>query len=569
MRQRIAVSFIVGLTVLAGAVLLGSRQAALALEPEDTLHVLVFNLPVLVDQADPTLIYIGLGDTTINVGECGTGPCPLQDAVLIDPAAGGANRDIRVVTTFQTGGGTDAVRPGTRITDLSFIGFCSVGGTLYPKYSGLVQYRLPDEEQRAPYPHQGRNQTEHGRRVSFFPQARSKKECNVSNRGWRRRERWTGRSASWVLENASLWVETRDPRWRRNKMSSSVRVSAFLRMVPVVTALLTLGLGAKHSSAEPGARVIASGGPVIVTTLEAISGYTSDLYLVGTPAVYISTTNLTPVGTTIELGTFAAGTELVFAIYVRNTGHTYYTGDGWANPDGELHADVTSLGPNQVRLGFEDLFGGGDRDYDDHLVLIEGAVSSNADTDADGVLDHEDNCPAVANPDQADTDGDGLGDACDADDDGDGVRDVLDNCPTVANPGQADSDGDGMGDACDAVSLYAWSGFLQPINTNGTRSDFKRGSTIPVKFQLTRDGVAVPDATATFHVRYLGPLEGLGELESSLSVTPTTGNTFRYEDGQYIFNWSTKELPTGSGLYELRVDLGDGVTNRTVTIGVR
>jgi hypothetical protein len=35
------------------------------------------------------------------------------------------------------------------------------------------------------------------------------------------------------------------------------------------------------------------------------------------------------------------------------------------------------------------------------------------------------------------------------DGDGDGVIDVNDNCPAVANPDQADSDGDGMGDACD------------------------------------------------------------------------------------------------------------------------
>jgi formylglycine-generating enzyme required for sulfatase activity len=52
-----------------------------------------------------------------------------------------------------------------------------------------------------------------------------------------------------------------------------------------------------------------------------------------------------------------------------------------------------------------------------------------SDTDADGVCDEVDNCPTVANPDQADCDGDGLGDVCDADRDGDGVPNDLDVCP--------------------------------------------------------------------------------------------------------------------------------------------
>lgn len=73
-----------------------------------------------------------------------------------------------------------------------------------------------------------------------------------------------------------------------------------------------------------------------------------------------------------------------------------------------------------------------------------------ADTDGDGIRDTLDNCVRVANPDQADENGNGLGDVCD-DYDKDGIVNSLDNCPSHPNRDQLDTDGDGKGDVCDGV----------------------------------------------------------------------------------------------------------------------
>jgi hypothetical protein len=75
--------------------------------------------------------------------------------------------------------------------------------------------------------------------------------------------------------------------------------------------------------------------------------------------------------------------------------------------------------------------------FDEHEWILRASETPIAlpDADGDGVPDRNDDCPSLANPDQIDTDGDGLGNACDPDDDGDGLLDESDCAPLDASQG--------------------------------------------------------------------------------------------------------------------------------------
>ena len=87
----------------------------------------------------------------------------------------------------------------------------------------------------------------------------------------------------------------------------------------------------------------------------------------------------------------------------------------------------------------------GDRRGDVYLIYHN--PDRGEDTDKDGISNSQDNCPAVSNPTQIDTDGDGDGNACDSDDDDDGMPDEWEEqygLDPLTNDASKDFDGDGL-----------------------------------------------------------------------------------------------------------------------------
>lgn len=79
-------------------------------------------------------------------------------------------------------------------------------------------------------------------------------------------------------------------------------------------------------------------------------------------------------GDFVDLGTLDAGTSLDFFLIANgaNGGSNIFTNDAAANPDGIQHVVSFALeGSPYLLIGFEDLFNGGDRDFNDLLFAVE------------------------------------------------------------------------------------------------------------------------------------------------------------------------------------------------------
>jgi hypothetical protein len=151
------------------------------------------------------------------------------------------------------------------------------------------------------------------------------------------------------------------------------------------------------------ATVIATGGEVTATFITGSGCYWDYLYLntfaAGNPnysnagggsgetSNFIFVNHGSVAGQTVSLGTFPAGTELVFHVVADTSCQNFgpgpyldwYTGPATRNADGFCHAwvDAAYTGPyGGTAVGFEDLFGLGDAGFEDLIYTFSNVTSS-------------------------------------------------------------------------------------------------------------------------------------------------------------------------------------------------
>jgi hypothetical protein len=113
--------------------------------------------------------------------------------------------------------------------------------------------------------------------------------------------------------------------------------------------------------------IVSSTDPVIATYQGTSASFSDDLFLDNT-GEFLFNNHSSAVGSTVDLGSFAIGTELLFRLHVNNTGFDYFTGPASRNPDNMPHARVQSdFEPDTALVSFEDLFNvpEGSRGYND------------------------------------------------------------------------------------------------------------------------------------------------------------------------------------------------------------
>ena len=186
------------------------------------------------------------------------------------------------------------------------------------------------------------------------------------------------------------------------------------------------------------------------------------------------------------------------------------------------------------------------------------------DDDHDSVPNATDNCPAVSNADQKDTDGDGIGDACDDDIDGDGLSNAVE-AELGTNPLVKDTDGDGVDDAHDAFPLDPTRSVVQKVNPLVSNPNQVKVSDSKTNQAVTNSTPSVSDTVQETPIMTQTPSVPGIAASNTKNVSFSPNAVFKYVRSSWnTILFSVIAPNQDSAVYEW--DFGDGVHSSKVSV---
>lgn len=157
---------------------------------------------------------------------------------------------------------------------------------------------------------------------------------------------------------------------------------------PLVNVQLDEATPGTALAASYGMQLVALGGDVTVDFLGPTTAIDTDLVFLSSPANGSGTffpNHSTFNGTTVDLGSFAAGTVLEFGVTNMVHGDDLYSGSGSLNLDGQVHAYTQNDWQgytNITYVAFEDLLASqaSDWNYQDEAFAVQGAIAETPNT---------------------------------------------------------------------------------------------------------------------------------------------------------------------------------------------
>jgi hypothetical protein len=159
-----------------------------------------------------------------------------------------------------------------------------------------------------------------------------------------------------------------------------MKTAKYLGIVLALTLVFVMGKANALTLGIDG-QLFYSGGDLKMQNSPADSGFDNYMYLRtplgGDKFLFIDNGSQLVTYSQADLSSFGIdlGDELLFMIRPDNGSTIYFTGPISRNPDNFHHVNISDIGSGAYQVAFEDLFNGGDQDYNDAIFnVLSGAL---------------------------------------------------------------------------------------------------------------------------------------------------------------------------------------------------